>query len=229
MVLQRDSECPIWGWAEAGQKVTVGMVGKPAEATADAAGKWMVRLGPFPAGGPHEMTIRRPETVTLRNVLLGDVWICSGQSNMQFGVGGVDNAAQEIAATDHPRMRLFTVPNVTALEPQATVSGQWLPCTPQTIGGFTAVGYFFGRTFLQELDVPIGLINSSWGGTIAEAWTSGKALKKGVPDFVPAVEAIEKLAADQQAGIVDFENQMAEWYPKNDPGSAEARGCSGRS
>ena len=219
MVLQRDLACPVWGWTTPGQKVTVSMAGKTAEATADDTGRWLVKLGPFPAGGPHELTVSGPETVTLKDVLVGDVWICSGQSNMQWAVGGVVNAQQEIATADHPQIRLFGVPTVVAFEPQETVNGQWQVCSPQTIPGFTAVGYFFGRKLNEDLKVPIGLINASWGGTIAEAWTSGEALKT-MPDFAPAVDALERLVADQKQLQATFEEQMKGWWAKNDPGSA---------
>jgi sialate O-acetylesterase len=219
MVLQRDIACPVWGWAKPGETVKVTLDGKTVEGTADATGKWRVNVGPFPAGGPHEVTIAGSQTVTLKNVLFGDVWICSGQSNMQFGMWGTNNSQEEIAAADHPQMRLFSVPNVVGFEPQELVAGQWQVCSPQAVGGFTAVGYFFGRKLNADLNVPIGLIHSSWGGTIAEAWTSAEALKT-MPDFAPAVDALHKLVEDQAKLQATFEQQMDEWWAKNDPGSA---------
>jgi sialate O-acetylesterase len=225
MVLQRGIECPVWGWAAPGEAVTVSMAGKSAQASAGADGKWMARLGPFEAGGPHRLTVEgKTERVAFGNVLVGDVWICSGQSNMQMSVSSSNNADQEIAGANQPLIRLFTVPNVTALEPQTTVNGTWQLCTPETIPWFTAVGYFFGRTLEQELKVPIGLINSSWGGTICEAWTSGPALKSDVPEFAPAVTEIERLAAEAAKGAQDYAKIMADWYAQNDPGSAEGLG-----
>jgi len=219
MVLQRDVRCPIWGWTTPGQRVTVTVAGQTVAATADADGKWVARLAPLSAGGPYTLEASGPQVQTLKNVLVGDVWICSGQSNMQFGMWSVNNAQQEIANANCPEIRLFTVPNVVAFEPKSLVNGQWSVCSPQTVGGFTAVGYFFGRKLNQELKVPIGLINSSWGGTIAEAWVSAEALKT-MPDFAPAVDALEKLAADQKTLAVTFEQQMDQWWAKNDPGSA---------
>ena len=219
MVLQRDIQCPVWGWAKPGEAVKVTVDEKTAESKADATGKWLVKVGPFPVGGPHEVTVSGPQTVTLKNILFGDVYICSGQSNMQWGMWGVNNSQEEIAAADHPDIRLYTVPNVVGFEPQATVAGQWQVCSPQTVGGFTAVGYFFGRKLNEELKVPIGLINSSWGGTIAEAWVSAEALKT-MPDFAPAVEALQKLVADQAKLQATYDQQMDEWWAKNDPGSA---------
>ncbi|MBM3477380.1 MAG: 9-O-acetylesterase [Armatimonadetes bacterium] len=219
MVLQRDIQCPVWGWAKPGEAVKVIVDEKGAEGKADATGKWMVKVGPCPAGGPHDVTVAGAQTVTLKNVLFGDVYICSGQPNMQWGMWGVNNSQEEIAAADHPQIRLYTVPNVVGFEPKETVAGQWQVCSPQTVGGFTAVGYFFGRKLNEELKVPIGLINSSWGGTIAEAWVSAEALKT-MPDFAPAVEALQKLVADQKQLQATYDQQMDEWWAKNDPGSA---------
>src|SRR5262249_51059155 len=153
-----------------------------------AKGAWSVKLGPFAAGGPHEMTVSGKNTITLKNVLFGEVWICSGQSNMQWGVGGSNNAQQEIAAAKYPQVRLFSVRNVTSQKPLAEVpGGPWVVCSPESVGGFTAVGYFFGRHLHETLNVPIGLINTSWGGTICEAWTSAETLLK-MEDFKAQVQ-----------------------------------------
>ncbi len=228
MVLQRGVAAPVWGWAEPGQQVTVSMSGATESATkterfavkssvtAGADGKWMAKVGPLKEGGPYNLSVVGPQNVTLNNVMVGDVWICSGQSNMQWGVGGSDNPQQEIAAANFPKIRLFTVPNIASLQPRETVNGKWDAVSPQTIGGFSAVGYFFGRELHQKTGVPIGLINSSWGGTIAEAWASAEALRT-MPDFVPGVEAVEAAAKNVNAGT--FAQQMAEWWQKNDPGT----------
>lgn len=237
MVLQRGVADPVWGWTEPGQRVTVSLKGASNSVTtaagttttstsaisaastvvAGADGKWMAKIGPFKEGGPYTLTISGPQTVTLTNVMVGDVWICSGQSNMQWGVGSSNNPEQEIAAANYPDIRLFTVPNVASLEPRTTVNGKWDVCSPQTVGGFSAVGYFFGRTLNQNLKVPIGLINSSWGGTIAEAWASAEALKT-MPDFAPAVAQVEASTKNQNGP--SLAQLMAEWWTKNDPGTA---------
>ena len=222
-VLQRDMPCPIWGWTTPGATVTVNVVGKSAKAIADKSGKWMVRVGPFAAGGPHRMTVSGPQKLAVRNVLFGDVFICSGQSNMQMAVASSNNAQQEIANANYPKIRLFSVPNVTAYEPQQTVNAQWVECSPQTIPWFSAAGYFFGRELHQRLKIPIGLIGSSWGGTVAEAWVSGPALKT-MTDFAETVKAIEYNNAEQKKHATDFQKAMAEWYAKNDPGSAQGLG-----
>ncbi len=224
VVLQRGIKAPVWGWAAPGQKVTVSLAGDNYETTAGADGKWMLRIKPLTAGGPYQMAVaaQNGPTVTLNNVMAGDVWICSGQSNMQWGVNGSINAEQEIANANYPQIRLFTVPNVTSVEPQELVKGSWQVCSPQTVAGFSAVGYFFGRDLHQKLKIPIGLINTSWGGTIAEAWTSGQALKT-MPDFAPDVANIEEIARQRRTGAVDYEKQFNEqmqtWWAKNDPGS----------
>jgi sialate O-acetylesterase len=222
MVLQRGILAPVWGWAAPGAKVTISMEGRTATTAADGTGRWITHIGPFNAGGPYTLTISGPQSVTLKNVLVGDVWVCSGQSNMEMGIGNVNNAAQEIASANYPQIRLFTVQKTIALEPQSTLTGQWDVCTPQTVAnggwnGFSAVGYFFGRELYKELKVPIGLIHTSWGGTVAEAWTSAEALQT-MPDFKPAVAQVVAMRSTAR-GTFDMNRAMADWWAKNDPGS----------
>jgi len=224
MVLQRRVEFPVWGWTSPGTTVTVSMLGKNSTAVADARGKWMARLGPFEAGGPHTLTIKGPQSATLKNVLVGDVWLGSGQSNMEMGITQVNDAKEEIARADYPMIRLFAVPKVMATTPQETVNARWVVCNPSSIaaggwGGFSAVAYFFGRHLHKELGVPIGLIHSSWGGTAAEGWVSTEALST-MPDFLPAIRGLEKTVAELQTGSTDINKMMDSWWPKNDPGSA---------
>lgn len=220
MVFPRDIEAPVWGWCEPGKEVTVAMAGKSVKAVANKDGRWQVRLGPFGAGGPHELKITGPKEETFKDVLIGDVWICSGQSNMEWGVNASNNAQEEIAKANHPKIRLFYVPKRISTEPQRQVVADWDLCTPQTVAGFSAVGYFFGRLLHEQTGIPIGLINSNWGGTVAEAWTSAGALKS-MDDFKGAVESFEHLA---KHGMDDFEQLMAEWWKKNDPGSVGGLG-----
>jgi len=240
MVLQRGKADPIWGWADPGQTVTVTINGKTYQAVADATGRWEAQVGPFKAGGPYTLTVSSANTtVTFSDILIGDVWICSGQSNMEFGMGNLKNAQEEIQNANYPQIRLFGVPKVVQDEPQTLFGpmkdgqpawpagrAQWLPCTPHNVqigdwAGFTAVGYFFGRDLYQNLNVPIGLIQSAWGGTICEAWVSGDALK-AMPDFAPAVDALQASTAAEKTGATvpdPYEKAMAEWYAKNDAGS----------
>jgi sialate O-acetylesterase len=195
MVLQRDVADPVWGWAEPGVVVTVSVGDKPVTATADADGRWQAKLAPMPAGGPVTLKIsslNHPE-MTLDDVLVGDVWLCSGQSNMTLNLNSVDNAKQEIADADHPKIRLFTVPTKTAGTPQTMVGGDWSVCAPQTVPGFSATAYFFGRDLNAKLNIPIGLIHSSVGGTPAESWTSETKLRTLLPEFGPQLDALDKV------------------------------------
>jgi sialate O-acetylesterase len=232
MVLQRGLADPIWGWTTPGQTVTVSFNGKTATAVAGSDGKWTAKIGPFAAGGPYTLMagtskttganpLQQPETVTLKNVMVGDVWLCSGQSNMEFGVANLLQPEKVIAAANDPNIRLFTVNKIPALDPQATTTGQWQPCTPDTIksqgtwSGFSAVAYFFGRDLQQNLHVPIGLLLSSWGGTPAEAWTSEAALRQTVPEFNPQLDQMDAARTATGTQI----QRDADWYAKNDPGT----------
>jgi sialate O-acetylesterase len=229
MVFQRGIKAPVWGWTTPGKKVTVGMDGKTANAVAGSDGKWMAALGPFTAGGPYTLIVDGPEKTKVEDVLVGDVWICSGQSNMEMGIGNVNNAKEEIAKATNSQIRLFTVPKKIAGEPQETVVSHWDTCTPETVaaggwGGFSAVGYFFGRHLQETQKVPIGLIHTSWGGTVAEAWASASALR-AMPDFVPQVDAVEKTYGEMKKGAGSLDKRLAEWYEKNDPGTAQKWGA----
>ncbi len=230
MVFQRGLRNPVWGWTTPGQKVTVRVNGKTVSAVADPGGKWIAKLDPLPVGGPYTVAISGPQSVMLNNVLSGDVWICSGQSNMEMGIGNVNQAETEIAGADYPQIRLFTVAKDIALEPSESLikrssdlMGQWSVCTPQTVktggwNGFSAVGYFFGRELYKDLKVPIGLIHTSWGGTPAEAWTSREALAT-MPDYRPALAQIKETLAASHAVSDNYAQKVADWYVKNDPGS----------
>jgi len=184
MVLQQKMSCPLWGWAEDGTPVTAEINGNQAKTRA-RNGRWQVKLPVMEAGGPYTLTISTPEkTIELKDVMVGEVWICSGQSNMEWPVETSNNAEAEIAAAKYPNLRLFTVEKATADKPLQDVTGKWVVCSPETVGDFSAVGYFFGRDLLKSGVKPIGLIDTTWGGTPAEAWTSMEILKID-PDFAP--------------------------------------------
>lgn len=224
MVLQRGVRFPVWGWAAPGSRVTVEMRGKEDAVVAGDSGRWVAKLGPFDAGGPFTLTVRGAQAVTLEDVLVGDVWLASGQSNMEMGVTQVDNAEYEVAHADYPQIRLFQVPKVAATTPRATVNARWAVCNPKSIaeggwGGFSAVAYFFGRRLRKELNVPVGLIHTSWGGTAAEGWISAEKLST-LPEFVPAVNDLERAWADSKTPPENFDKALAEWWARNDPGSA---------
>ncbi len=220
VVLQRDVPVPVWGWAEPGQRIKVDLAGQSVETTVNDQGKWLAKLGPYPAGGPHVLSVTGPKSVEIKDILVGDVWICSGQSNMEWPLAAADNAADEIKAASYPKIRLFTVPKKIALEPLSTVDASWVVCSPETAGEFSAVGYFFGRELNRELNVPIGLIDSSWGGTICEAWASAGALE-AMPDFKNQLAQIETERAEANKPPIKIEEAMAAWWKKSDPGSSD--------
>ena len=216
MVLQRDKPISIWGWTKAGETVSVEVNGQTRSARADHDGRWQTTIGPFPAGGPHTLTVRGKKTIELTDVLVGDVWICSGQSNMQWSVAASNDAENEIANANHPRLRLFKTPMRIALEPQSTVDASWMKCQPETIAQFSAVGYYFGRDLQEEIDVPIGLIQSAWGGTVAEAWTSAGSLKS-MGDFDEALANFEEAREQTISGKSQMPKSVMRWVNKNDP------------
>ncbi|MDO8589368.1 MAG: sialate O-acetylesterase [Armatimonadota bacterium] len=175
MVLQRGSPVRLWGWADEGEKVSVSFRGQSVSTTA-TGGKWVVTLKPGKAGGPFALTISGANRMELKDVMVGDVWICSGQSNMQWDLAQA-NAAAEIPKSTNPMIRLFSVPRVTARRAADDVASTWQACVPETAAHFSAVGYYFGRDLQKALKVPIGLIDSSWGGTSIEPWTSRSYLQ----------------------------------------------------
>jgi len=222
MVLQRDATVPVWGWAEPGEKVTVAIAGQKVSATADESGKWQVRLQPIEAGGePLTMTVQGTNTIALTDILIGEVWIGSGQSNMQWAVTRSVNHQKEIAAAEYPKIRLFRVASVVATQPARDTRGKWQACSPKTVPGFSAVAYYFGRHVHKELGVPVGLIQSAWGGTPAESWTPRPAVEAD-PALKPILdrwnETLEKLPKQQE----QFKRRMAQW--KTQAAAARAAG-----
>ncbi len=182
MVLQRNQLIPIWGWANAGEKITVQFDKQSKTTKAGKDGKWMVKLDAETAGGPYQLIITGKNILTINNVLVGEVWICSGQSNMEMpieGWGKINNYQKEIADADYPEIRQVKIPNTVSSTPKEDVTKvDWNICSPQTAGDFTATGYFFARELYKQLHVPIGLINTSWGGTMVETWISRKAFEQ---------------------------------------------------
>lgn len=171
MVLQRDMEVPLWGRAERGERVTVGLLGLTKTTRADQNGQWAMKIGPFKAGGPCEMRINGNNAVVIKNILIGEVWLCSGQSNMEWGVEKVEDAEREIPNARYPALRLTRIGG-TSLTPQDKLSARWVECSPATAGSFSAVGYYFGRELHKHLNVPIGLIANAVGASPIRAWIS---------------------------------------------------------
>jgi sialate O-acetylesterase len=180
MVLQRNASCPLWGTADAGAGVEVSINGKTVAATtADTDGAFRVSLPALSEPGPHRIEVRSGnDVVALEDVLAGEVWLCSGQSNMELPTTRAVDGQREAAAATQPTIRLYQVPRAATTQPAADIRGKWVVATPQTAGAFSAVGYFFGRELNRELNVPVGLIHSSWSGTPAESWTPLPTLMK---------------------------------------------------
>lgn len=222
MVLQRHQRVPIWGTADPGEEVTVTFAGQRVSTTTNRDGHWILRLTALAAGGPHEMTIAGNNTIRLRNILVGEVWACSGQSNMQWSVRASNNAQEEIAAADYPMIRLLTVPRVPASEPVADIEAEWVVCGPETVPNFSAVGYFFGRDIHKELGVPVGLINTSWGGTPAESWTTRSTLEE-YPDFAPILDRWNQARDNYPEQKKKHEEALAKWKEEAEKAKAEGK------
>lgn len=200
MVLQRNKQIPVWGWADAGEQVTIQFNKQEGKTVkADASGKWMLMLKPEKAGGPYTLTVKGNNTVTYNNVLVGEVWICSGQSNMEFQVKQAINNQAEIAGANYPQIRHIKVPLTVSTTPKDDIaSADWKVCSPQTAGDFTAVGYFFARELYNQLHVPIGLINTTWGGTHSETWTSRQGFEQ-TDEFKTMIAGMPTLNLDSIA------------------------------
>lgn len=210
MVIQRGMESRIWGTAAPGGTVFVKINNQEKWDQADENGNWEVTLEPMPEGGPYEMIIEGKEPIKLTNVMVGDVWVCSGQSNMQWNVRNSKDATQEIATANHPNIRLFSVPRRVNASPQHQVEGSWEVCSPETIPNFSAVAYFFGKQLNQDLKIPIGLIHTSWGGTPAEAWTTMDSLKAD-REFLPIVERYKNAFKNYPEKLASYKKRLAEW------------------
>jgi sialate O-acetylesterase len=201
MVLQSGERIPIWGMAEPGEKIRISfqltdgetILGKSCEA--DKEGKWLSRIDCSKTGGPCTLEISGKNKITLKDVYIGEVWICSGQSNMEWPLAATTGADVAIQESNNPQLRLFTVAHATADERLHDVKGKWQPCNPETVRNFSAVGYYFGRELQKSLKVPVGLIHTSWGGTRAEAWTRREVLE-ALPDWKDEFPLYLKAKAD---------------------------------
>ncbi|MCA9090303.1 MAG: sialate O-acetylesterase [Planctomycetaceae bacterium] len=224
MVLQRDAALPVWGWADAGDEVTVSFRDQAVSTKAGADGKWMVTLKPEPLGDPGTMTVTGGNTITLEDVLMGEVWVCSGQSNMQWSVGASIDADLEAASASHPQLRLFQVPLVSKAEIQDDVNAAWRVCAPDNISSFTAVGYFFGRQLQEVLGCPVGLIQTAWGGTRAEAWASPESLAAS-PEYKPILDTWAEACSkyDPEQAKQQYEAALAKWKEAADKAKAEGK------
>ncbi len=214
MVLQREMPVPIWGWAEPKEKISVTFDNQSVATIADKDGKWKITLKELKASAdPKGMAIRgdKSEPVDLKNILVGEVWVCSGQSNMEWPMTRTAKSAEEIEAAKYPEIRLFKLPKTQANEPQDNCPGSWSECSPATVKDFSAVGFFFGRHLYKDLGVPIGLIRTAWGGTPAENWTK-KEILESHDILKPLVGRGSKLYNAMIHPLIPFAIRGAIWY-----------------
>lgn len=212
MVLQGGDTIRLWGWADPNEEIEIhlGWTDAAAQIQAKDDGTWTFKMAAPDFGGPYEITFKAANTITVKNVLVGEVWVCSGQSNMQWSVRNSADAEQEIAAARYPKIRLFSVARKVAETPQPDCEGRWVECSPETVPGFSAVAYYFGRHLHKELNLPIGLIHSSWGGTPAEAWTSGPRLRDNA-EFEPIIQRYEEAVANYPEALVQYRENVRKW------------------
>ena len=212
MVVQRDKPIHVWGWTAADTDVHVELAGHEGTGKSDSSGRFDILLDPLPAGGPHTMTITADETKKFSDVLVGEVWLCSGQSNMAWTVANANDPDLESLTANYPNIRLISVPQVASQEPLNDFDGKWEACTPETVQQFSAVGYFFGRQLHQTLDVPIGLIDNAWGGSAAEAWIERGDLEEA-GQYAELLQKWDETVAnyDHEAAMVKYRERLAQW------------------
>ena len=236
MILQRDRPVPVWGWSDAGVEVTVDCAGQTRTAVADTSGRWMVKLDAMQANRePQTMTVAGSQggRAVIHDILVGDVWLCSGQSNMAMTVdgrsawlyiGGIANAKEEVRNSANPLLRQFYVDWKTDTKPQEHCTGQWTVAGPDTTANFTATGYFFARELQRRLQIPIGIINASFGGSSVEGWTSREALtKEADAEFVAKMNKLMDDYDNHDQLVADYVATLAAWetkYDRADPGGA---------
>jgi len=211
MVLQQKTACPIWGSADPGERITVKLGGKTsASTTAGEDGKWMLKLDTSKVSGPLEMTVSGSNTITIQNVAIGEVWVCAGQSNMEFRLPRAKDAEQEIAAANFPKIRMFTVARKVSDAPARDIAGKWLVCDTQAVRDFSAVGYFFARELHEKLKAPVGIIHASWGGTVVEAWMPAAAFESE-PELKSIPEKWRANLEEYPSAKAAYDQQLAAW------------------
>jgi sialate O-acetylesterase len=220
MILQQDSKVALWGWAQPGEKITIAnnWNNKSASVTADASGKWLTYVNTVKAGGPYQLTFKASNTIEVKNILLGEVWLASGQSNMEFFIGktpnpsytGVINHDEVMKDAEHPDIRTIDVPNKVADEAQTDFKGEWKLCSAKTIDTFSAVAYFFAREINKATGFPVGIINSTWGGTPAESWTKKEVLQSDT-NFTPILARYQKALDVFPEENEKYRTTLAKW------------------
>ena len=224
IVLQKNVAVPVWGWADPGEKVTISIANRTATTMADAAGNWKLKLGKLSADSPLTMTVTGRNTIVIQDVLIGEVWLASGQSNMQLSVNDVTDAWKEKASAKFPQIRMFTVGRIPAITPQTNCDGKWVICSPETVGNFSAAAYFFGRELHQKLAVPVGLIHSSWGGTPIETWTSMDKME-AKPELSPVLKNWQATLHpyDEEKARVEYVSALESWTNNAEKLKAEGK------
>ena len=217
MVLQREQAVPLWGWASPNAKLTISFGDQTVAVTADAIGNWRVSLKPMPASAEsRDLTITGDGDLTIKDVLVGEVWLCSGQSNMAYKVQSSLGSAEVIAATNQPLLRHCYIPQLQQGAPQSDAPATWTQATPQTVGGWTAVGFYFGRAIQADLKIPVGLINASWGGTRVEPWTPITGFQQ-VPELATLAEQVSAWDPSTATGKTNYNNYITAlkaWIPQ---------------
>lgn len=217
MVLQQKQPIPVWGVANPNEAITVSLDEKSVTATADAQGKWRADLPALKAGGPYTLVVAgATDEKRFTDVLIGEVWLLGGQSNMEWPVDRSANPEQEIASATFPKIRLYMADHVQSVELKDDVPGHWQVCSPESIPPFSAVGYYFGRLIHQELDVPVGLVKSAWGGTPAESWTTWETLTS-TPEFKPLLDRWETTLREYPEKQAAYETALAQWEAAGKP------------
>ncbi|MFV0444284.1 MAG: sialate O-acetylesterase [Planctomycetaceae bacterium] len=224
LVLQREQAIPVWGWAAAGEEIAVTLHGQTVKTKADPTGQWSLRLPAQEAGGPYELGVRGTNEITLSDVWVGEVWLCSGQSNMAMTVSRAQNVEAEQAAGNRPRIRQFKTGTAYSRQPKTDCKGEWTVCSSDTVGGFSATAYFFAREIEQRLDVPVGIINSSVGGTPIDSWISEAAQRESAA-LRPLFEQVDaqRNAFDPEQARTRYEQQLAKWKETAKAARAEGK------
>ena len=213
MVLQQNADCNIWGWAGSGEKIEImaswqGTSG--AKTLADKDGNWAIRIKTPSAGGPYEIKLKAENEIKLENVLIGEVWVASGQSNMEMRLSSTENATTEIAAANYPQIRLFHIPRTTSQQPENNCNGQWLECSPETIADFSGVAYYFSKNLYTQLNIPIGIIDSNHGGSPVESWMA-KQVILNIPQFKPTLEIWHEKIQQYPQKYNEYLEKLEDW------------------
>src|SRR3954454_306553 len=223
MVVQRGLPVHVWGRAAEHESVSVTFRGETQSATADDIGRWSLYLSPGDAGGPFQMVIKGSNTISLNDVLVGDVWVASGQSNMEFSMKDLANPDTEIAAAQYPNIRIFRVEHRPSDYPRSDVDAKtWAPCTPENVAESSAVAYYFARDIHQKLNIPIGVIETSWGGTAAESWTSLRSLSADAA-LMPVFAARSKMVDAREAEVIGVAQEEREYQKAVEQAKSEGK------